>query len=168
MNAIPRFRPCIGVLLAVLAAGPLLAGAQGDPAHAPRQAKQALDDRPDPHAPLDNVGKGTHFARKPLGEGVYFDDRNRAAVRKYYASLADKSCPGGKGEPCLPTQAKQPWRIGQPLPPGAVAEAVPKAIRQSLPNLPPGLQYVQVGGDILLVANASKMVVDGIDGAVRR
>ena len=170
MNAIHRFRRWAGVLLAVLAAGPLLAGAQGDPAHAPRQAKQALDDRADPRMPLDNVGQGTHFARKPLGEGAYFGDANRAAVQKYYAALAGRKCPAGSAsaDNCLPSDPKLPWRIGQALPAGAVVQPVPKGIRQSLPKLPPGLKYVAVGSDILLVANGSRMVVDGIDGVAPR
>jgi len=166
MTAFHRFRPLGGVLLAALIAAPALA-AQDEP-HAPRGAKQALDDRADPRAPLDNVGQGSHLARKPLSEGAYFDNKNRAAVRKYYAALAGKPCPAGQSEDCLPGQAKLPWRIGQALPAGAVVQPVPKGIRHSLPKQPPGLQYVQVGGDILLVANGSRMVVDGIDGAVPR
>lgn len=171
MNASSRFRLPAAALLAALIVAPGLAAAQpADEPHAPRQAKQTLDDRADPRMPLDNVGQGTHFARKPLGEGAYFDDANRQAVRKYYAARAGKPCSpdGSANEPCAPMQPKQPWRIGQPLPAGAIAQAVPKGLRQSLPKVPPGLSYVQVGGDILLVANGSKMVVDGIDGVASR
>jgi Ni/Co efflux regulator RcnB len=171
MNAIHPFRPLLGALLAALIAAPMVAAAQtADEPHAQRQAKQALDDRADPHMPVDNVGQGTHFARKPLGEGAYFGDANRAAVHKYYAALAGKSCPAGAASTgdCVPAQAKLPWRIGQALPAGALVQPVPKALRPSLPKLPPGLKYVAVGSDILLVANGSKMVVDGIDGVARR
>jgi len=176
MNAIRRGRPLLAILLAAVIAAPVLAAAQspdptGDEQHAPRKAKQALDDRADPRMPVDNVGRGTHFARKPLGEGVYFNDANRQAVRKYYGALAARQCPTGAASPghgCPPAPAKQPWRIGQPLPATAVVQPVPQAIRQSLPKVPPGLRYVQVAGDILLVANGSKMVVDGIDGIAVR
>jgi Ni/Co efflux regulator RcnB len=175
MDAIRSGGPLLAALLAAALAAPVIAAAQsptaaGDEQHAPHKAKQALDDRVDPRMPADNVGRGTHFARKPLGEGVYFDDANRQAVRKYYAALA-RHCPTGTATPvhgCLPAQAKQPWRIGQALPATAVVQPVPKAIRQSLPKVPPGLSYVQVAGDILLVANGSKMVVDGIDGMAVR
>ena len=54
------------------------------------------------------------------------------------------------------------WTIGRPLPAAAVPEPVPKAIAGSLPKLPPGHRYMDVGGDILLVAAGSKIVVDGI------
>ena len=171
MNALHRFRLPAAALLAALIAAPSFVLAQTpDEPHVPRQAKQALDDRADPHMPVDNVGQGTHFARKPLGPGAYFDDANRKAVHKYYAERAGKPCAvaAGSTESCQPLQPKQPWRIGQPLPAGAIAQSVPKGLRQSLPKVPPGLKYVQVGGDILLVANGSKMVVDGIDGVPTR
>jgi len=172
MNVTHRCRRLPAALLAALLAAPVIAAAQapaaaGEEQHAPRQPKQARDDRADPHAPVDNVGRGTHFARKPLGEGVYFNDATRKAVHKYYAALAAKQCLSGVATPgrgCPPTHARQPWRIGQAMPAGAVVQPVPKAIRQSLPKVPPGLRYVQVGSDILLVANGSQMVVDGIDG----
>ena len=171
MKAIHRFRPLLVAVLAAFVAGPILAAAQtADEPHALRQPKQALDDRADPRMPLDNVGQGTHFARKPLGEGAYFGDANRAAVHKYYAELAGRKCPPGSAsaDNCLSSQPKLPWRIGQALPAGAVVQPVPKGIRQSLPKLPPGLSYVAAGTDILLVANSSKMVVDGIDGVASR
>ncbi len=147
MNAIHRLRPLMGALLAALMSLPLVGAAQvADPGaeepHAARKAKQALDDRADPHMPLDNVGQGTHFARKPLGQGAYFDDANRKAVQKYYAALAGRNCATtgtARSEGCLPNHAKQPWRIGQPLPASALAQPVPQAIRQSLPKVPPGL-----------------------------
>jgi Ni/Co efflux regulator RcnB len=171
MNAIHRFRPLLVAVLAALLAGPMLVAAQtADEPRTARQPKQALDDRADPRMPLDNVGQGTHFARKPLGEGAYFGDANRAAVHRYYAALAGKRCPAGSltSDGCLPSQPRLPWRIGQALPAGALVQPVPKGIRQSLPKLPPGLRYVAVGSDILLVANGSKMVVDGIDGVASR
>jgi hypothetical protein len=115
----------------------------------PRQAKMALDDRADTRIRTDDVGKGTHFARKPLGPGAYFDDKDRAAVRKYY----EGNPPGGH-----PPQ----WQIGEVLPAGAPVGAVPRPVMATLPKLPPGHRYVQLGGDILLVAAGSKMVVDGI------
>jgi hypothetical protein len=40
--------------------------------------------------------------------------------------------------------------------------AVPQGVLASLPKLPPGHRYVDVGGDILLMAAGSRMVVDGI------
>ena len=113
-------------------------------------AKQALDDRVDPHAQLGEVGKGTHFARKPLGPGAYFADRHREAVRKYYA------------EHPLSRGAAAKWTIGEPVPNGATLAAVPHGLLASLPKVPPGHRYAQLGGEVVLIASGSKMVVDGI------
>ena len=120
-----------------------------------RQAKMALDDRADTRIRTDDVGKGTHFARKPLGPGAYFGDKNRAAVHKYY----ETNPPGG---------AAPHWQIGQTLPAGAPVASVPQPVMAALPKLPPGHRYVLLGGDVLLVAAGSKMVVDGISARAAR
>jgi len=113
-------------------------------------AKQALDDRADTHTMLvDDVGQGTHYARKPLAPGVYFADRHRTAVRKYYQ---EHPLSGGAVR----------WQIGQPVPSGAALEPVPQGLLASLPKLPPGHRYAELGGEVVLIASGSKMVVDGI------
>lgn len=140
-------------------ASPRPAAFQGAPVRPPvldddaprpqRQAKKTLDDRTDPRVRSDDVGRGTHFARKPLGTGVYFDDKIRAAVRKYF-----------EAHPAAGTPPQ--WQVGEALPAGVPVGKVPPPVLASLPRLPPGHQYLDVGGDILLVAARSKMVVDGI------
>ena len=142
---------------AVLGAGPMLAApaSRGDEQPTQeRKAKQALDDRADTRMRTDDVGKGTHFARKPLGPGAYFDDKDRAAVRKYYQAHP------------LAAQAAN-WQIGQPVPRGAAVAALPGDLRANLPRLPPGHRYLRVGGEVVLVAAGSQMVVDGISRAPR-
>lgn len=115
-----------------------------------RVAKQAVDDRADAHAEqLSEVGKGSHFARKPLAEGAYFGERHRAAARRYYAA-----------NPVMRPAVK--WKIGEPVPREAVVALVPRPLLAALPPVPPGHQYVELGGEVVLVATASKMVVDGI------
>jgi Ni/Co efflux regulator RcnB len=136
---------------ATLGAGPAAALAgSGEAVDRPveRVAKMALDDRADPRTRLDEVGKGTHLSRKRLGPGAYFDDKDRAAVRKYYEA---NPSPGGAAG----------WQIGEPVPRDAVA-VVPPELRARLPRLPPGHRYVRVGGELVLVASGSGMVVDGI------
>ncbi len=127
--------------------------AQTATAAAPHVAKQALDDRFDPNARMvDNVGKGSHLATKPLPAGAYFSSRTQAMVRKYYAAH--------------PAAAKTTgWKIGEPLPPKAVLSGVPDDVRAALPRLPPGHQYVQLDGEVVLVALPSRMVVDGVSRA---
>lgn len=124
---------------------------QIDPA---RPAKQAVDDRADPRMRSDDVGKGTRFARKPLAPGAYFSERHRIAVRKYYAQHPVRG-------------AAANWKIGEPVPRGARLKPVPKGLLARLPALPPGHRYVQLGGEVVLIAAGSKMVVDGISRRVR-
>lgn len=134
---------------------PLAAVPDQDAAAPQRVAKQAVDDRVDPNAPVvDDVGKGRHFARKPLAAGAYIGEKHRTAVRRYYAE-----------HPVSGATAK--WKIGEPVPRGAPVAQVPRRLLASLPEVPPGHRYVQIGGEVVLVAAASNMVVDGISRAAR-
>ena len=136
-------KPARATTPAVATAAPATAGAQ-------RQAKQAVDDHADPNQRVeDNVGQGTHFARKRLAPGVYFREKHRTAVRKYY-----------ERHPAPDATAQ--WQIGETLPRGAPVAAVPKGLLASLPDVPPGHRYVQIGGEVVLIAAGSRMVVDGI------
>jgi hypothetical protein len=121
----------------------------------------------------DDAGKGTHSSGKAVKQGAYFDDRNRSAVQTYYASAGkgDKGCPPGlakKNNGCMPPGQAKKWHVGQPLPATVVTYPVPHQIVIGLPPVPSGHKYVQVAGDILLVAVGSMMVVDGINGLTRR
>jgi hypothetical protein len=147
-------------LAAVLAATPALA----------RPPKAALDDRGDPSARSDDIGKGARLSKKEIAPGAYFNDRNREAVRAYYPARKGKSCPPGlarKGNGCLPPGQALKWHVGDRLPRDVKAGPVPHAVLVKLPRLPPGHKYVQVAGDILLVAIGSQMIVDGINGLAR-
>ena len=119
-----------------------------------RPARQADDVRPAPRAPGDNVGQGTHFARKPLGPGAYFGERHRTAVRQYYQEHPVSG-------------AAAHWRIGEPVPRGVPLAAVPAGVLASLPELPEGHRYVQLRGEVVLIADQSKLVIDGISRAPR-
>jgi hypothetical protein len=149
-------RPRIAFLLlaGVLAGASLPAAAQDDAPRPARKAKQAVDDRADTGAILGNdVGKGTHLGAKATQPGTYLGDRSREAVHRYYAEHPPR-CDGGCTAPA--------WQIGSLLPQGARVSDVPAPLLASLPKAPPGVRYVQVAGDVLLVAAGSRMVVDGI------
>ena len=151
---------CLGT--AALAAPPPAAG-NADAPGAERKAKSAVDDRADPNARIPEVGQGTRVAREPLKPGAYFNDQARAKVRAYYAQ--GRHCPPGlakKGNGCQPPGQAKKWQIGQALPRDVRAASVPADVVVLLPKVPPGHQYVAYGGDILLVAASSRMVVDAI------
>lgn len=96
----------------------------------------------------------TRFASRPLGPGAYFSSRDQALVRRYYDA-----------NPASGRVAK--WKIGEPVPARSALTGVPDALRAALPVLPPGHQYVQLDGEVVLVAVQSRMVVDGISRSVR-
>lgn len=183
MNAMHRPNRLLVLLLAALvgaapafAAPPWAGGGHGgghsnggEESHG-HKPKQALDDRVDPNFHGSAVGKGTHMGRQPTRPGTYFDDRNRVAVQTYFEHHPVKPCPPGlakKNNGCLPPGQAKKWAIGEPLPAGVVYAPVPSALLVSLPRVPPGHKYVEVAGDILLIAIGSKMVVDGINGLTR-
>lgn len=114
-------------------------------------------------------GKSASTAGKSPKPGAYFDDGNRNAVHTYYASAGHngKACPPGlakKNNGCMPPGQAKKWQVGQPLPTTVVTYPVPHQVLISLPPVPVGHKYVQVAGDILLIAVGSMMVVDGING----
>jgi Ni/Co efflux regulator RcnB len=134
------------------------------------KAKASVDDRADPRVRTDDVGKDGRMGRKDLAPGAYFNDRHREAVRVYYASHDPKGCPPGlakKNNGCMPPGQAKKWRIGERLPTTVVVAPVPQVVLVKLPPVPPGYRYVDVTGDILLIAIGSQMVVDGINGLMR-
>ena len=155
MRIPPRERPGLSVLLlaAVLGAGAAQAAALGsdtNAAPAQRKPKAALDDRVDTHMHASVVGQGTHMGRQPTRPGVYFDDRNRQAVQAWFDAHPARGA--------VPV----PWTIGQRVPAHVALAPLPAALRADLPRLPPGHKYVEAGSNVLLVADGSNMVVDGI------
>lgn len=157
---IQRARPSLSVLLfaAVLAAGAAHAAAPAYDAgevHALRKPKAALDDRVDTRMHASQVGLGTHMGRRPTRPGVYFDDKNREAVHAWFAAHPPRAT------------VAVPWTIGQRVPANVALAPLPAGLRADLPRLPPGHKYVEAGGNVLLVAIGSNMVVDGIADPAR-
>lgn len=146
-------KPAPAPRVAAKPAAPAATVAVAAPAAAPVQqkvAKQAVDDRAEAaNTDGGEVGQGSRLARKPLGEGAYIGPRHRAAVHRYY-----------EAHPVMRPAVR--WKIGQPVPPDAVAALPPRGLLAVLPRLPPGHFYAELGGEVVLVASGSKMVVDGI------
>lgn len=120
-------------------------------------AKQAPEHRAEPRTQAaDDLAKGARIASKPPGPGAYFSSRDQALVRWYYDT-----------HPVSVSGQVAKWKIGDPIPAGAALTGVPDALRAALPVLPPGHQYVQLDGDVVLVAVQSRRVVDGVSRTVR-
>lgn len=134
-----------------IAGGP--AAVQQAPAAQP-VPKQATAPRYAPRTQVASLGHGTRAATRPIGLGRHFNDKDHELVRKYYAA-----------HPASGQAAR--WKIGEPIPPRAELTGVPDDLRAALSTLPPGHQYVEVDGDVVLVAVQSRVVVDGISRGLR-
>jgi hypothetical protein len=105
-------------------------------------------------------------AGKPPEPGKFFDPALRKAVQDYFtANRGSTACPADlilKNNRCESPNATRSWKIGQPLPVNLSAKALPAPLLEALGAPPKGHSYVQVAGDLLLVADDSKTVVDSV------
>ena len=68
-----------------------------------------------------------------------------------------------KDNGCMPPGQARRWQRGYRLPPEVVYYEVPPALIMRLPPLPNTQRYVRVGGDILMIAAGTGMVLDAIE-----
>lgn len=105
------------------------------------------------------------------GEEFHFSDDSRRIVFDYYGGQARQGkCPPGlakKRNGCLPPGQAKKWQVGHPLPHGLVFHDLPRDIIVRLPPPPPRHRYVQIAGDILMIAVGTGMVVDAIEDILR-
>lgn len=137
---------------AVVAAAPAAVPAQ-QAAAVPPVPTRALAQRTVPATQVAGAGRSTLVASRRLGPGTYFNSQDHALVRSYY-----------EAHPLSGQVTK--WKLGEPIPSRSALTGVPDDLRAALPALPPGHQYVQVDGDVVLVAVQSRVVVDGISRGV--
>jgi len=77
-----------------------------------------------------------------------------AAIQDYYkVQTAAAACPPN----CPPL----PWALGQPLPASAPVESLPPDLNARLSPFY-GFHYVRVGGDIVLLADGTRVVAAGM------
>ena len=134
----------------------------------------AIADRP-PWAGGGNGGRemGVFERREPLvaRKGTYFTWADRGVLIDYYGREARSGhCPPGlrkRNHGCMPPGHAKSWAIGYPLPPGVAYYPLPTPVLMRLPPPPPRHRYVQVAGDILMIAVGSGMVVDAMDDLMR-
>ncbi|HEX2545686.1 MAG TPA: hypothetical protein VHL79_12445 [Ramlibacter sp.] len=171
MTVMPR-SPRLLCLLVAAALGAVPAMAAPPPWAGGGKHEAGDDHKHERKAKKEHKEKKEKKEKHAVTPGAHFDDRNREAVRRYYASSGGKHCPPGlakKNNGCMPPgQAKKQWAVGQPLPATVTVAPVPQQVLVSLPKVPAGHKYVQVAGDILLIAVGTQMVVDGINGLMSR
>jgi Ni/Co efflux regulator RcnB len=100
-----------------------------------------------------------------------FDSGSRQAITEYYGGQArGGKCPPGlakKHNGCLPPGQAKKWQMGRPLPADLRYYDLPRELLVRLPPPPPQHRYVQVAGDVLLIAVGSSMVVDAVQDILR-
>ncbi len=135
-------------LAAVLAAGPALA-------EKPESKKGGKEQR-------------VEKREKPSQETriVHFQDNHRTVVQEYYVEqYRTGRCPPGlakKNNGCLPPGQAKKWQTGQVLPRNVVYYEVPAPLVTHFGPAPVGYRYVRVDSDILLIANATRRIVDAL------
>ncbi|MGE5468245.1 MAG: RcnB family protein [Ignavibacteria bacterium] len=100
-----------------------------------------------------------------------FDSDARRTIADYYGAQARGGhCPPGlakKHNGCLPPGQAKKWQMGRPLPGDLRYYDLPRELVVRLPPPPPQHRYVQVAGDVLLIAVGSSMVVDAVQDILR-
>ena len=108
-----------------------------------------------------------HGVKGGHAEGPRFQDKDRLAVRNYYAELGRGGpCPPGlakKHNGCMPPGQAKRWQVGAPLPRGVVYYSLPPSLVVQLTPPPEGYRYVRVASDILMIAGGTGMVAAAIE-----
>lgn len=118
-------------------------------------------------------GKGHERAERLNADGVSlsFSVDTRRMVSDYYGHQARAgNCPPGlarKHNGCLPPGQAKKWTRGAPLPAGLQYHDLPYELLRRLPPPPPNYRYVQIAGDVLMIAIGTSMVVDAIEDILR-
>ena len=117
-------------------------------------------------------GKGSQNSdRQSTSISFTFGSDDRRVVSDYYGTQMSKGkCPPGlakKNNGCQPPGQAKKWHKGQPLPRDVMYYDLAHELRIRLPAPPPNHRYVQVAGDVLMIAVGSSMVVDAIEDILR-
>lgn len=98
--------------------------------------------------------------------GKFFEPALRKAVQDYFtANRGNGPCPAElilKSGRCESPTSNRSWKIGQPLPGNLTPKPLPPRLLEALGPAPRGHGYVLVEGDILLLADEGKTVVDAV------
>jgi Ni/Co efflux regulator RcnB len=99
--------------------------------------------------------------------GIRFGDDSRRLIHEYYGvEFRAGRCPPGlakKKNGCLPPGQAKKWVKGHPLPADLRYYDLPRDLLVRLPPPPRDHRYVQVAGDILMIAVGTALVVDAIE-----
>ena len=128
------------------------------------KGKSGRDDRADRRD--DRRGEHGRARGERDGRRPHFEERHNVVVREYYTgNYQGGRCPPGlakKHNGCMPPGQAKKWQVGRALPREVIYYEVPRALIVQIGLPPSGHRYVRVGGDILMLAIGTGMVVDAI------
>lgn len=152
------------VLLTVLVALPGTPALADKPDWAGGKGREGRENRDD-RVERDRRGDAA------LSVTIGFSSAERGAIEAFYREQArEGKCPPGlakKNNGCLPPGQAKAWRKGQPLPSGLAVRDLSPELRIRLPVPPVNHRYVELAGDILLVAVGTAIVVDAVENILR-
>jgi Ni/Co efflux regulator RcnB len=147
---------------AALAEKPDWAGGGGKHGKQEKRNDDRRDDRYDDRRDDRRGGTSIEFR---------FSDGDRRVLSDYYGGQARAGhCPPGlakKHNGCMPPGQAKKWKRGYALPGDVRYYDLPHDILIRLPAPPRGHRYVQVAGDVLLIAVGTSMVVDAVEDLLR-
>lgn len=145
-------------------------------------SQSALADKPE-WAGKHSRGKGEHAQQQDAGRQDYrsgdaqlnislsFSSHDRQILSDYYQSQQRAGhCPPGlakKNAQCMPPGQLKKWQRGQALPGDLRYNELPPDIYRRLAPLPAGHRYVTIAGDVLIIATATRMVIDAVEDLLR-
>ena len=153
------------VIGGLLGAGPVMAD---KPEWAGKgKGKSAHNDRRDDDRRRDDHQSRGDNDRHSAPHRGHFEDRHRVVAREYYTERFQEGrrCPPGlakKNNGCMPPGQAKKWKVGRPLPRDVIYYEVPRPLLVQIGPPPRGHRYVRVGGDILMLAIGTGMVVDAL------
>lgn len=114
---------------------------------------------------------GTRYDDRPGTVDFRFTSDDRRVVMDYYgAQIRRGNCPPGlakKNNGCQPPGQAKKWQRGQALPRNVAYYDLPQELSLRLRVPPPNHRYVQIAGDVLLIAIGTRLVVDAIEDIVQ-
>ena len=110
-----------------------------------------------------NAGGGNDKA-KGGGNSVTIVDKDRSLIREHFsADAASGNCPPGlakKNNGCMPPGQAKKWGVGQTVPRDVMIYALPDPLLLRLSPPPVGYRYGRIGGDVVLLAIPTNIIVD--------
>jgi hypothetical protein len=116
----------------------------------------------------NNGNHGGHHVHVPEGNdhGPHYNDPEASISQHDTIAIQDYYKTQTAGAPLPPPSEPRPWAVGQQLPAAAAVEPLPPDLNARLSPFY-GFHYVRVGGDIVMLADGTRVVAAGMPILIR-